>query len=436
MFSPFLNLWNLVDRVLIIGNLHRMHSIIQYRYSAITILMIVLCIFLFSECSNNSSKETAAAGSNYANYAGSEKCISCHKTIYDTHIHTAHFLTSGIASEKNIAGSFDTGKNTFTYGNGDLMRMEKRSSGFFQAAYIGGVERKTERFDMVIGSGTKGQSYASWADNKLIQLPITYFTSAQAWSNSPGYPDKVAFNRPITSRCLECHATFAEKISPLNKEPEEFNPNRMILGVDCEKCHGPALQHVEFQTQHPEEKKGKFIINPAALTRQQSLDMCALCHGGRLQKSKPSFGFTAGDKLSDYFLIDTTKKNVDNIDVHGNQFGLMAASKCFINSTTLTCNTCHNSHENEQGKGAVFSQRCMNCHNTQHGNGVVCKMTSQLGNAITTKCVDCHMPQQPSMAIAVLLQGSNLPTPAFMHTHWVKAYPEETKKVLAYLKKL
>jgi len=193
---------------------------------------------------------------------------------------------------------------------------------------------------------------------------------------------------------------------------------------------------VEFQTQHPQEKKGKFIINPVALTRQQSLDMCALCHGGRLKKSQPSFGFTAGDKLADYFLIDTTKKNVDNIDVHGNQFGLMAASKCFINSNTLTCNTCHNSHENEQGKGAVFSQRCMNCHNTQHGNGVVCKMTSQLGNAITTKCVDCHMPQQPSMAIAVMLQGTNLPTPAFMHTHWVKAYPEETKKVLAYLKKL
>jgi hypothetical protein len=34
-----------------------------------------------------------------------------------------------------------------------------------------------------------------------------------------------------------------------------------------------------------------------------------------------------------------------------------------------------------------------------------------------------------------MLQGSNLPTPAFMHTHWVKAYAEETKKVLAYLKK-
>lgn len=399
--------------------------------------MIVLCIFLFIKCTNSVNKAAAAAsGSNYANYAGSEKCISCHKAIYDTHIHTAHFLTSGIASEKNITGSFDSGKNTFTYSSGDVMQMEKHPSGFFQAAYINGVERKSQRFDIVIGSGTKGQSYATWADNKLMQLPITYFTSAHAWSNSPGYPDKIAFNRPITSRCLECHATFAEKIGPQNNGPEAFNPNRMILGVDCEKCHGPALEHVTYQTEHPEDKKGKFIINPAAFTRQQSLDMCTLCHGGRLQKTKPSFGFTAGNKLSNYFLIDTTAKNVDNIDVHGNQFGLMAASKCFIKSGTLTCNNCHNTHENEKGKGAIFSERCMSCHNTQHGNGVVCKMTSSLGNTISKKCVDCHMPELPSMAIAVLLQGSNMPTPAYMHTHLIKAYPEATKKVMDYLKKL
>ena len=57
------------------------------------------------------------------------------------------------------------------------------------------------------------------------------------------------------------------------------------MGVDCEKCHGPAARHVEFQTQNPKETIAKFIINPAGFSRQQSLDMCALCHGGRLQKT-------------------------------------------------------------------------------------------------------------------------------------------------------
>lgn len=415
-----------------------MQRITRYRSSAATLLLIILCVFLFTTCINNGN-ETANVTTpinTYDSFAGSQKCISCHKNIYDSHIRTAHFLTSAAATEKNIAGSFDSGKNTFLYNNGDLMRMEKRSEGFFQAAYIKGIERKSQRFDMVIGSATKGQSYASWSGHKLFQLPITYFTSAAAWSNSPGYPAKVAFNRPITSRCLECHATFAEKISPADAEPEEFNKDRMILGVDCEKCHGPAKQHVEFQTQNPAEKKGKFILNLKNFTRQQSLDMCTVCHGGRLQKTKPSFSFTAGDKLSDYFLVDTTAKNTDNIDVHGNQYGLMAASKCFKLSGTLTCNTCHNTHENEKGKVELFGQRCMSCHNTQHQGAVVCKMTDQLGSSIQSKCVACHMPEQPSMAIAVMLQGESLPAPAFMHTHYITSYPEETKKVLAYLKKM
>lgn len=287
---------------------------------------------------------------------------------------------------------------------------------------------------MVIGSGTKGQSYATWLHSRLFQLPITYFTSAGQWSNSPGYPNKIAFNRPITSRCLECHATYVDKTSAEGIEPEEFDKNRMLLGVDCEKCHGPAEKHVEFQTQNPAEKMGKFIINPALFSRQQSLDMCGVCHGGRLQKTKPSFEFTAGDKLSDYFLIDTTAKDANSIDVHGNQYGLLVSSKCFSMSKTLTCNTCHNTHENEKGKTALFSQRCISCHTGKHTDAPLCKMTASIGPEINKNCTNCHMPKMQSMAIAVLLQGNDIPTPAFIHTHLIKVYPDETKNILAFLK--
>lgn len=415
-----------------------MLSITKYRSSVIILFVILFCIFLFTKCINNQKDKTAdiVTAGNFEKFAGSGKCMDCHKNIYDAHIQTAHFLTSSIVTEKNIKGSFDTGKNTFAYSNGSLMAMQKRNDGFYQAAYINGIEKKSQRFDIVIGSGTKGQSFASWLNNKLLQLPITYFTSAHQWSNSPGYPNKIAFNRPITSRCLECHSTFADKISPEEVEPEEFNKNRMILGVDCEKCHGPAKEHVEFQTKNPTEKKAKFIINPASFTRQQSLDMCAVCHGGRLQKSKPSFKFTAGDKLADYFAIDTAAKDANSIDVHGNQSGLLAASKCFTMSKTLTCITCHNTHENEQGKTALFSQRCMTCHDDKHADIKKCKLQGLSENSLKANCTNCHMPQQPSMAIAVMLQGKTSPEPALMHTHYIKAYPDETKKVLAYLKSI
>jgi Cytochrome c554 and c-prime len=412
-----------------------MHCIAKYRFYVLTLFTMLLCVTIFTKCINNTNnKSVLLKNSNYEKFAGSDKCISCHKSIYDTHLHTAHFLTSTIANEKSIKGSFDSAKNTFVYNNGSLMRMEKRGDGFYQAAYINGVEKKSQRFDMVIGSGTKGQSYATWQNNKLLQLPLTYFTNTSSWCNSPGYPNKIAFNRPITSRCMECHATFVQKITEDAKGNEDFDRDRIILGVDCEKCHGPAEKHVQFQTAHPKETKAQFIINPASFSRQQNLDLCALCHGGRLQKTKPSFEFTAGDRLSDYFFLDTTYKDANNIDVHGNQYGLMAASKCFKMSNTLTCNTCHNTHENEKGNITLFSQRCISCHNNEHPEGLVCKLSKITGTAIKTNCIDCHMPKQPSMAIAVLLQGATGPLPALIRSHYIKVYPDETKKVLAYFK--
>jgi len=413
-----------------------MKGIVIYHRSLMLIAVIVFCVFLLTRCINGEQEEDEKIikNSKYGLFAGSANCAACHKKIYESHIQTAHFHTSEMAIQNAIKGSFDSGKNSFHYSTGGLVRMEKRNGGLYQVAYVNGTERVSQRFDIITGSGTKGQTFLTWTGNNLFQLPVTYFTSKSQWCNSPGNPNKIALNRPITSRCLECHTTFVEKISAENIEPEAFDKNQMILGVDCEKCHGPGLEHVKFHQQNPAETKGKFIINPASFSRLQSLDLCALCHGGRLQKTKPSFEFMTGDKLSDFFLLNTAPRDVASIDVHGNQYGLLTASKCFINSEKMTCITCHNIHENEKGATGVFSQRCISCHTDKHSNIPLCKMTVISNAEKSRNCTSCHMPEIPSKAIAVLLQGEDTLTPASMHTHLIKVYPEETKKVLAFIK--
>ena len=161
--------------------------------------------------------------------------------------------------------------------------------------------------------------------------------------------------------------------------------------------------------------------------------MCASCHGGKLQKLKPSFEFTVGSKLSDYYAADTSVPNPENIDVHGNQYGLLRSSKCFKVSTTMTCGTCHNSHENEKGKIAVFSQRCITCHNNEHNNN--CKLSKTMGSAINTNCIDCHMPVKPSNLITVQLLGGSKPIAAMIRSHFISVYPEESKRIIAHMKK-
>lgn len=414
-----------------------MSKIFKYRSAFLTVFIILSCMFFFSTCINNSNNPTktdeTVASSKYTLFAGSASCANCHKDIYESHIKTAHFRTSELATSTSIKGSFSPGQNTFTFKTGAFVEMKKEGNNFFQAAFSSsGVEKVRQRFDIVTGSGTKGQTYLSWTGDSLYQLPISYFTNANYWCNSPGMPNKIVYYRPITSRCLECHTTYAEKVSAAGQEPERFDRGRMILGVDCEKCHGPAAKHVEFQTANPSVTTAQYIVNPANFSRTQSLDLCALCHGGRLKQKSPAFTFSAGDTLTKHFLADAISKD---IDVHGNQYGLLASSKCFQVSKTMTCITCHNVHENEQGKKEIFSQRCMSCHNSDHSNDVVCKMTDRLGKSINDNCTNCHMPQLPSNAIAVLLQGSDTTTPATMHTHLIKNYPEETAKIMAYIKK-
>ncbi len=301
-----------------------------------------------------------------------------------------------------------------------------------QVEYENGVQKKARPFSITVGSGKRGQTYLYWFKNNLGQLPISYFTQTAEWSNSPGYGNKLVFNRPVTSRCLECHTTYVQKISAPDAEPEQFNHNTIIYGIDCQKCHGAAQQHVAFQTQNPTVTTAKYIITPKTFSRTQSLDMCSLCHGGRLTKIQPSFSFKPGDKLTDYFVVDTAAKNTNDIDVHGNQFGLLSASKCFKNSQ-MTCVTCHSPHENETGKLTAFSQKCLSCHNNENNNGThlpVCKMTGKLGVSINNNCIDCHMPEQPSKTIAMLLQGNDVPAQAMMRSHLIKIYPQESKKHL------
>ena len=410
---------------------------IKYRRSVLVIVTIVGTVFILARCVSNEREDKIAETNvdeaiTFASYSTSEKCGSCHKEIYDSHLKTAHYLTGQPATEGSIKGNFQKGKNEYFYTPQILLSMQKRDSGLFQVAYFKGEEKKAMRFDMVIGSGVMGQSFLTWRNDQLYQLPITYFTAANQWSNSPGFPnDRVLIDRPATSRCLECHVSYAEGIPGSALEPTGFDRNKIIYGIDCQKCHGPAAKHVEYQTQHPQDTKAKYIVNPAKLSRQQQLDICTLCHGGNIQKTKPSFQFTAGKNLSDFFSIeshDNVVFNSSEIDVHGNQVGLLKASQCFQLSPAMTCSTCHNTHENERGKKALFSQRCISCHNMADKN--LQTATHIQVKAIETNCIDCHMPAQPSKSIAVFLQGEETPKTSQLRSHFIGIYPNEIKKFI------
>ncbi len=365
-------------------------------------------------------------------FAGSAVCASCHKDIYESHLKTAHYLDSRPAAKKFIKGSFSAGKNKFVYNKWMEVMMQQKNDSFFQTGYVNGIEYQSEPFDIVVGSGRKGQTYLYWNDNKLYELPVSFYTPLNSWCISPGYSSNfIRFDRLIPAGCLECHGTYAA-VQEDTDNVTIFDKDQILYGIDCERCHGAAADHVDFQKKHPEEKTGKYIINTKLLGRQLRLDACALCHSGPRKRIKPAFSFIAGDELDNYSTAAYSSDSTSTLDVHGNQYGLLLASKCFKMSNQLDCSSCHNVHVDEANRPEIFSQRCIACHTeTKHAT---LQIPADRKLVFNNNCIDCHMPMLPSKKIVLNVANSENVVPDMVRTHRVGIYPEKTKEFLQKIK--
>ncbi len=354
-------------------------------------------------------------------------CRNCHQEIYDSYAQTAHFLDSRPASIESIKGSFENGNNSFHYNLFMHVDMIKQDKKLVQSSRVSGVEIQKAAFDIVIGSGRKGQSYLSWEKNRLFQLPISYYAGTQSWCNSPGFPNFAYFERPITLNCLECHANAAKTTNPTG-EGNEYDRQSVVLGIGCQKCHGEGNNHVNHHLKNPADSIGKFIVNTANMERQIRLDGCSLCHSGIRKPLQPAFGFKPGMKLDAFSVANPVSSQADTLDVHGNQYGLLAASKCFTASTQMDCSSCHNVHKDEYNDPKLYSQRCMNCHGDGHNTS--CTVNATGIAALQDNCIDCHMPILPSKKIQLNVGSKQKLEPDYIRTHYIAVYREETRKFI------
>jgi hypothetical protein len=358
---------------------------------------------------------TVAINASRRSYVGDEACRTCHAEKVESYFHTAHHMTSRLPTKDSIAGSFAEGENILKTSNPGLyFRMESRPEGFYQTSIweISPVSSAhSERMDVVIGSGRKGQTYLYWKGRRLFELPVSYWVELASWVNSPGYRDGLAdFDRPVIPRCIECHATYAEIVA--GAPPNQYKPTTLVVGISCERCHGPARAHVEAMAAM---ESARTIVSPAKLTRERQLEVCAQCHAGHGKPLVAAFSYLPGEPLDKFLQRD--RPNPDSpVDVHGNQVALLQMSRCFQASPEMSCSTCHDVHTIQRG-AAAYSSYCLKCHQPEN-----CGEFPKLGEKIAGNCIDCHMPVETSNLIISDFKGK--PTKAKVRNHWIKVYPE------------
>lgn len=328
-------------------------------------------------------------------FVGALACVACHADAHASYLATAHSQAlAEIESEREPDGGefFDprSQKRYRIHREGDQIYHEES----IHTADGGKLVLADFPVRYVIGSGRFSRSYLIDIDGFLYESPATWYAARPGWALSPGYENhNSGFQRPVELRCLLCHAG---RVEPVDNSPQRVDLQALV--IDCERCHGPGALHVaKWEREGAARIPGEIdetIVNPAHLERNLREDVCAQCHlhsaatvelpGRRLQDYRP--GLLLADFAAHYG-VQTPSEEMQVVG-HMEQ---MRLSRCYQESETLTCTTCHHPHDkpSAEEKRTIYRAKCLSCHQEQ---ACTAPASSRFADSIADNCVHCHMP--------------------------------------------
>jgi predicted CXXCH cytochrome family protein len=346
-----------------------------------------------------------------AKYVGTESCLACHEDEHESFRHTGmgRSMATVDLSREPEGGQFDHSLSKRRY---EVRREGGRMWHRELLLHDGPEEVVISEFPVkyVTGSGRHSLTYLVETDGYLVESPITWYASRQAWGMSPGYDraEHSGFQREVGEGCLICHAGSSEAI--------DGSVHRMRIieqTIGCERCHGPGSLHVkkhsgESQTAAAAEEKIDYtIVNPAHLARELQEAVCQQCHlrtsATVLSRGRKLADFRPGLPLQD-FRQDYTLAIPDKPMTVVGHVEQMHNSRCFQGSDRFTCTTCHSPHGEPppEQRVAYYKAVCLECHQEAH-----CKVDKETlaAQSADNNCVQCHMPTG----------GTDIPHLAFTH---------------------
>ncbi|HVV99574.1 MAG TPA: multiheme c-type cytochrome, partial [Planctomycetaceae bacterium] len=360
-------------------------------------------------------------------YVGMDACVSCHSARCAEFQGTRHFQACVEPSPGKMPAEFATGGEYHPGDSSLRFEMGQKDHEFVVSAVREtpqGEQRTQSPIAFVYGSGAgTDEVFFTWHGDRLYELPIVWLHPLNSWGADPFDPHGSGdFSREWTVRCVECHNTWFEYVpGSLN----EYKRDKFLLGVTCEKCHGPGRLHVEHHAANPDDKIAHAITLPRDLPRDRQMDLCALCHSNSLYHRRPPFSYTPGEKLDDYYrtLQGTQHPEQDHV---ANQVGYLKQSRCYTESESLTCTSCHNPHRPRPAEHAgVGESACMRCHQPAD-----CHEQPRLPTAVQTNCVGCHMPVGNKIQVYFQTEGDAYVAPVKRWEHRIAVYPRARDTVM------
>ena len=284
-------------------------------------------------------------------YVGWTACAECHAARVKEFQQTRHFQALVLADDAKLPRGFQTGANIFQPPRAavrfEMSLAPKPAVKVVPQPPGAGPSMAPVEFIYGSGAGTD-EVYFTRRQSELFELPVVWLSQQDCWGTSLLNPHVTGDrSRPLSPQCLECHTVWVDyQRGSLN----EYGPlEPQLLGVTCERCHGPAESHVTWHRGHPAAQTGtaepppaEDIVRPNRLSRERLIDLCAQCHSNTVRHRRPPFSYRPGEVLEDSFHILEMKYPEQNRVA--NQVQGLKESRCYQQTETLTCITCHDPH--------------------------------------------------------------------------------------------
>ncbi|MEI9975090.1 MAG: tetratricopeptide repeat protein [Ignavibacteriota bacterium] len=348
-------------------------------------------------------------------YVNPEMCAACHPAIAKTYRQNG-MGRSFAAPQAKIPIEDFTRNNAYYHAPSDThYQMLRRGDRIFQRRYQVGFDGHEtnvdeKEVDYIVGSGNHMRTYLHREpDGSLRQLPLAWYAEKNGyWAMNPGFDtaDYPYARRRIAYDCMFCHNAYPQ--TPPGHDRLGDLPvyaGKLPEGIDCQRCHGPGERHVAIASTAGATREAirDAIVNPAHLSAERQLDVCAQCHLKTTEFRLPhaikryqrgDFSYRPGEPLAAFSLAFDESPGPAKTDRFETASAVtrMRESRCFRESGgALRCTTCHNPHDIRHGSegAALYNAACRKCHAQAFTQAVA------LGkHTAAADCIGCHMPKR------------------------------------------
>ena len=348
-------------------------------------------------------------------YAGSRACAECHRDEYLSWQKTGMARMLRAYDAKNIMGEF--GPDAHYEDDSGAARMGRDDRPFIEIRDPRAQQWEKFHVDYTIGSKWQQAYVTKLPDGRLQVLPVQYNLLQHRWVNYWKLLDPAGSVRASIARfpelllatnyqenCSVCHTSRTQPSGGLGNATAS-EPIYREMGVNCEMCHGPSMNHVKAMRG---TGRSQMPLDFKKISNREEISICSQCHRQSLIRN-PQYGFDWSTWISDRRVGSPgiSQPYPDFSQLATYKDGRFRQTTFIAEALTRTacfrkggarCSNCHNPHgpkPEENITSLKFRDNpdlmCLQCHSQYSGR--IEQHTHHAATSAASRCTACHMPR-------------------------------------------